>query len=417
MGRFKNNTVWPRLVTSGVLAAGLLVGVEAFAQVVDLPLGASEAESRPGASLQAEIDRGRLVARGSRGAAVRELQQILQGLGYTVSTDGVFGPRLDTALRSFQRSNRLYADGKVGPRTLGYLRRAARPTPVTNRSEPSTPTREEPESRTTARSENGLAGTISEEVSGENYSGGRDGRTLRRAVANGSMRRGAEGEAVRALQRRLAQLGYGTRVDGDFGPSTERALRNFQRTAGLTADGVLGPRTLDQLVANDAVRAGSGSSGGSSSGGSTTTGRGADAWINTARAELGTAERSGSRNNSRIVEYHRAAGLNAPDSTAWCASFMNWVFARQGIRGTGSAAARSFLNWGTRLRQPVKGAVVVFWRGSRNGWQGHVGIFMGFDRNGNPLVLGGNQDNRVSIKAYPRSRVLGYRWPPGRALP
>ena len=37
--------------------------------------------------------------------------------------------------------------------------------------------------------------------------------------------------------------------DGKFGPATERALREFQRGAGLADDGVVGPKTWAALVA------------------------------------------------------------------------------------------------------------------------------------------------------------------------
>lgn len=33
------------------------------------------------------------------------------------------------------------------------------------------------------------------------------------------------------------------------------------------------------------------------------------------------------------------------------------------------------------------------------------------------LVLGGNQGDAVNVRSFPRERVIGYRWPPGQALP
>jgi N-acetylmuramoyl-L-alanine amidase len=53
------------------------------------------------------------------------------------------------------------------------------------------------------------------------------------------------GDDVAELQRQLSALGFASgRVDGIFGPETERALRELQRNAGITSDGVCGRDTL-----------------------------------------------------------------------------------------------------------------------------------------------------------------------------
>ncbi|WP_274584110.1 TIGR02594 family protein [Neisseria leonii] len=61
----------------------------------------------------------------------------------------------------------------------------------------------------------------------------------------------------------------------------------------------------------------------------------------------------------------------------------------------------------TKLGAPAYGCLVTF---TRTGG-GHVGFVVGQDARGNLLVLGGNQSNRVSIAAFPRSRATGYYWP------
>lgn len=56
------------------------------------------------------------------------------------------------------------------------------------------------------------------------------------------------GDDVAVLQQRLQELGFDPgRADGIFGARTERALREFQRNLGLTADGTCGPLTLKAL--------------------------------------------------------------------------------------------------------------------------------------------------------------------------
>lgn len=69
-----------------------------------------------------------------------------------------------------------------------------------------------------------------------------------------SLQRGFTGsEAVRAVQKRLKELGYYSgSADGDFGPKTEEAVKEFQRANGLTADGKVGEKTLAKMNAKNA---------------------------------------------------------------------------------------------------------------------------------------------------------------------
>lgn len=66
-----------------------------------------------------------------------------------------------------------------------------------------------------------------------------------------TIRRGSTGQNVRDLQSRLKKnyALYAGRlvVDGKFGPATEAAVKEFQRRAGLTVDGIVGPRTWARL--------------------------------------------------------------------------------------------------------------------------------------------------------------------------
>ncbi|MFO0599964.1 MAG: peptidoglycan-binding domain-containing protein [Myxococcaceae bacterium] len=64
----------------------------------------------------------------------------------------------------------------------------------------------------------------------------------------GTLRRGMRNQSVRSLQEKLNASGFDVgRADGRFGARTERALRDFQRSHGLRADGVAGRRTFTAL--------------------------------------------------------------------------------------------------------------------------------------------------------------------------
>ena len=68
-----------------------------------------------------------------------------------------------------------------------------------------------------------------------------------------ALRNGDEGTDVAYVQQRLRALGYlSGSADGIFGNNTERAVKEFQMANGLTADGVVGNRTMAMLDSSSA---------------------------------------------------------------------------------------------------------------------------------------------------------------------
>src|SRR5918996_323752 len=124
---------------------------------------------------------------------VAGLQVALRAHGlYQGAIDGLAGPQTRSAVLAFQRRKGLAADGRAGPRTRAALGPLGRP------------------------------------------------RLGRRPIVRGSI-----GLDVAAFQFLLARRGFYDAVpDGIMGPRTERALRGFQRRAGLFVDGVAGAGTL-----------------------------------------------------------------------------------------------------------------------------------------------------------------------------
>ncbi len=118
---------------------------------------------------------------------------------YTGPLDGSFGSVMLTAVKQFQRRNELVVDGKIGPKTLAVLN--------------------------------------SDTALGKND-----------PDPNETLSIGKSGEAVKELQRQLRETYYyAGKIDGVFGSEVLRAVKAFQTSAGLNADGKAGPRTLDAL--------------------------------------------------------------------------------------------------------------------------------------------------------------------------
>jgi hypothetical protein len=126
---------------------------------------------------------------GNSGDEVVALQYLLNSHGYSLATDGIFGPNTKNAVQSFQTSKGLAVDGIVGKNTWSAL------------------------------------------ISGK-------------TVKNGNT-----GPAVRAAQYLLVnKYGYSITVDGIFGPNTNQAVKDFQSTYGLSSDGIVGPDTWKALI-------------------------------------------------------------------------------------------------------------------------------------------------------------------------
>ncbi|MBE9178942.1 peptidoglycan-binding protein [Oculatella sp. LEGE 06141] len=126
------------------------------------------------------------------GAAVIELQELLNAHGFTLRLDGDFGSRTETAVRLYQRQHHIKVDGIVGAKTWAAL-------------------------RTTVQ-----AGT----------------RTLRQ---------GYTGADVYELQGLLKVHGYNVQRNGIFNEETHQAIATFQHKYHLTPTGIVNPTTWTAL--------------------------------------------------------------------------------------------------------------------------------------------------------------------------
>lgn len=120
------------------------------------------------------------------GYRVSAMQHLLNQHGADLTADGKFGAKSEAAVIAFQKANGLVADGECGPKTW-------------------------PELVVTVRLDD-------------------------------------KNDAVKALQVALTYRGFPLSVDGSFGPATDEALKAYQDSRGLEADGVCGPKTWISVV-------------------------------------------------------------------------------------------------------------------------------------------------------------------------
>ncbi len=141
------------------------------------------------------LDGSRTLRRGSRGDDVRRLQELMAVFGFDPGpADGVFGAMTAAAVRGFQDDTGIEIDGLVGRATKAAI-------------------------------------------------------ATRLLVTPEVLRRGDRSDAVLLAQEALEGAGFSPGpADGIFGRRTHDAVVAFQRTASLSVDGVVGPKTWSALL-------------------------------------------------------------------------------------------------------------------------------------------------------------------------
>ncbi|WCA60280.1 TIGR02594 family protein [Agrobacterium tumefaciens] len=144
-------------------------------------------------------------------------------------------------------------------------------------------------------------------------------------------------------------------------------------------------------------------------------------WMREARRYIGITEIPGPKSNPAIMSWAKVLGgwiasWYQDDDTPWCGLFIGNVIAATLPREPLLANPLGALNWkkfGMEGRI-ARGAILVF---ERKGG-GHVGIYVGEDRT-HYHVLGGNQNNAVSITRIEKNRLVtgGIRWPKTGEIP
>ncbi|WP_158735730.1 peptidoglycan-binding protein [Alteribacillus sp. YIM 98480] len=276
---------------------------------------------------------------GMHHADVTELQQWLKGEGFLHgSIDGIFGPVTAKAVRSYQNSTGIGADGIAGPQTF--------------------------------RSMGIETSSVNASASAPNQ-----------AAFSRTLRQGARGNDVRQLQQTLKRKGHHSgSIDGAFGPVTASSVRSFQRSAGIGADGIAGPQTFSALSSGNVKSSTSSQTTSNSSAGFT------DKLVSNARNYIGSPYVWGGTSPS---------GFD-------CSGYLQYVFNKAGKSIPRTVA--SIYKASSKVSNPSVGDLVFF--ETYTSGPSHAGIYLG----GGQFIHAGSSTG-VTIanmsSSYWKQRYLG----------
>lgn len=130
---------------------------------------------------------------------------------------------------------------------------------------------------------------------------------------------------------------------------------------------------------------------------------------------VGLKEVAGAVSNPQILAMLRLDDdWPTDDAVPWCSAFVNYICWLLRLPRSKSLAARSWLPIGQVVSNEsvaVPGFDIVILSREGNPLSGHVGFYAGFDvvDTRRVYVLGGNQNNQVSVEPFHYSRVIGVR--------
>ena len=162
-----------------------------------------------------------------------------------------------------------------------------------------------------------------------------------------AFRMGDQGSDVAEIQGQLASLGYDVAADGDFGPATAEAVKAFQMSRGLDADGLVGPSTYTALLGNAMPEV---------SRGSNVIGRRVVA------------------NSMQYLGVPYVFGGTTPSGFD-CSGYVRYVFANAGIYLPRTADAQYECGYAVSTSELVPGDLVFF--STYEAGPSHVGIYLG----------------------------------------
>ena len=132
--------------------------------------------------------------------------------------------------------------------------------------------------------------------------------------------------------------------------------------------------------------------------------------VSIARAEIGRGETTANNCGEDIRKY-----LRGKENLSWCGGFVSWVLEQAGVGELHSLSAKAIYSQARMkgLFDPKPGDLIVFWRNSKDDWQGHIGIVSKVGET-KIWVIEGNKGSfpaKVGEFEYPKGsipKLLGY---------
>ena len=237
--------------SKGISSTGIVDIVTAQKLYEGTMQSSSSSSSSSPPSIQTSLTAAVPLSKGSSNiSAVKELQQLLINNGHSTLVDGDFGPGTERRVKEFQQKSGLNASGVVDMLTANELYHIS----------------------SSSNQGNSGQGNSGQGNSGQGNSG--QGNTTQTTLLSSlPLSKGSSNiSAVKELQQLLINNGHSTLVDGDFGPGTERRVKEFQTSVSLPNTGYVDLATANRLLGIQSSSSGSSSSNSSGSSSSNSSG-------------------------------------------------------------------------------------------------------------------------------------------------